>query len=220
MAFDDFMEVLPRVLPVFKNHSSILLPRAQLPVAISESDYAETSSEVFEGNLVAIIQPTPLFPRSVAFQPKPFETGCVGKITEVTVAGSNVNINIQGVCRFDVVGTLFPDCSGCERVVVDYTRYAVDVSDVDNPEESFERKRLMTALEVYFKRLSISPNWQEIEKTPVDVLISALAMACPFHPSEKQSLLETVDLKDRADMITKLIEMNSFDRFHTSNMIN
>ncbi|MBQ7524031.1 MAG: hypothetical protein IJT08_00270 [Alphaproteobacteria bacterium] len=139
MEFDGFMEVLPRVLPIFKNHSSILMPRAQLPVALSEEDYAEASSEVFEGNIVAVIQPAPFRPRSVGDAAKSFDTGCAGKITDITMAGSNVNINIQGICRFDVIGTLPPDCSGCERILVDYTPYSIDVSGGGNAEEGVDR---------------------------------------------------------------------------------
>ena len=86
--------------------------------------------------------------------------------------------------------------------------------------QDFDKQRLMDALDGYFRRLEISPNWKEIKNTPGNILLSALAMACPFHPSEKQSLLETVNFKDRADMITKMIEINSYDRYNTISTVN
>jgi Lon protease-like protein len=106
-----------------------------------------------------------------------------------------------------------------ERILVNYDRYKIDM-DEKTAEFDFDKNRLMGALELYFKTLDIFPNWKEIEKTPMDVLISALAIACPFHPSEKQSILETVDIAERSNMITKIIEMNSFDRYNTANAVN
>ena len=38
-------------------------------------------------------------------------------------------------------------------------------------------------------------------------------MACPLHPSERQSLLETVNIQDQSNMITRIIEINAFERF-------
>jgi Lon protease-like protein len=95
----------------------------------------------------------------------------------------------------------------------------IDIEETDELQE-MDKHRLMSALNTYFKTIEVSPNWKEIERAPADVLISALAMACPFHPSEKQSLLEVVGIKERSDMNTKIKEMNSFDRYDTARTVN
>jgi Lon protease-like protein len=186
---------------------------------MSEGDYLSVASEVFESNIVAIVQPRPAFTKGA--KNKAFSAGCAGRITEVGIgaADGDVAINIRGVCRFDTVSEIPPDGCGIERVMVAYDRYRVD-TETGVPEFEFNKSRLMCALDIYFKNLEIAPNWQEIEQTPADVLISALAMACPLHPSERQSLLETVDIKERSDMITKIIEMNSLDKLNATSTVN
>lgn len=197
------------------------MPHAQLPIIMSENDYAAISSELVESNIVAVIQPKPLIKDSSGKKKnnKAFKTGCAGRITEIVPIANEISVNIQGLCRFEIVHDFSEDISGVERVAVSYKKFLID-TETPPAEFEFDRNRLMSALDVYFKNLEISPNWKEIEKTPTNVLVSALAMACPFNPSEKQSLLETVDAKERTDMIVKIIEMNSFDRYHTANIVN
>lgn len=218
----EHMENLPSVLPVFRVRSTILMPHAQLPIAMPEDDYIAIASEVVENNIVAIVQPRPIFMKGSRNRELigSFKTGCAGRVNEVFPLNGEVTVNIYGVCRFEILEEIAPDNNGIERVVVSYDKFKVDLENKEFDSVDFDKHRLMNALDIYFKHLEISPNWKEIEKTPVDVLVSALAMACPLHPSEKQSLLETVDIKERSDMITRIIEMNSFDRYNTANTVN
>jgi Lon protease-like protein len=198
------------------------MPRAQLPIMVPEEDYHGVSSEMIENNIIAVIQPRPTFisRNDIGEVIGSFSIGCAGLVTDVSFAYGEVAVNILGLCRFETIGEFPMDGSGIERVTVSYEKFKVDTDDTGTEAQTLDKKKLMSALALYFRTLEISPNWQEIEKTPVDTLVSALAMACPLHPSEKQSLLETVDLRDRSDMITKLIEMNSFDKYNTANTVN
>jgi Lon protease-like protein len=197
------------------------MPRAHLPILISGPDYYDVASEVFENNIVAIVQPKPAFVKADAVNEplQSFKTGCAGKITSVSYVDGDVAVNIRGVCRFDIVEELQPDVSGIERVLVSYDKYSVDMDDAFMAVD-VDKSRLVSALDLYFESLEISPNWKEIEQAPVDTLVSAIAMACPLHPSEKQSLLETVDIKERSDMMTRIIEMNSMDKLNAANTVN
>jgi Lon protease-like protein len=40
-------------------------------------------------------------------------------------------------------------------------------------------------------------------------LVNALAMACPFYPAEKQALLQSKTVMDRAEMLQALLELSS-----------
>jgi Lon protease-like protein len=215
------METLPTILPVFRVMATVLMPRAQLPIMVPEGDYSCIATEAIENNIVAVIQPKPNFVKGTENEElnKSFNIGCAGKITDVSFLYGEVAINIYGLCRFETIDEFPVDNSGIERVAVSYKKFLIDMESTDTSIE-LDKERLLNALDLYFKNLEISPNWQEIEKTPVDTLVSALAMACPFNPSEKQSLLETVAIKDRSDMITRIIEMNSFDRYNTANTVN
>jgi Lon protease-like protein len=215
------MESLPNILPVLKVRSTILMPHAQLPIIISENDYLKIAAEIIENNIVAIIQPRPNFVKASNDNNliNVFNTGCAGKITNVSSIEGDIAINIRGVCRFDKISDIPPDENDIERIVVSYDRYQIDM-EPEPPSSDIDKNKLLNVLDIYFKNLEISPNWREIEKTPIDALISALVMACPLTPSEKQSLLEMVSIKERSDMIMKIIEMNSFDKLNTANTIN
>lgn len=215
------MEKLPTILPVFRVKATILMPHAQLPIIMSESDYLAVAPEVVESNLVAIVQPKPTLIKSLRSKDsaQSFATGCTGRITEIIPIANEITVNICGLCRFEVLESFPADANGIERVSVSYDKFLVDTEEKTEDLE-IDRLRLMNALESYFRNLEIAPNWKEIEKTPSDVLVSALAMACPLHPSEKQSLLEIVDAQERSNMIIQMIEMNSFDRYHTANIVN
>jgi Lon protease-like protein len=214
------MEHLPSILPVFRVRSTILMPHAQLPITMCEKDYLEIAAESIENNIVAVVQPKPIFckkDRALDIGGS-FKCGCAGRITDIHFADDEVAISIFGLCRFDIENEE-PKMNGMDRVLVNYDRYKIDMEEKIE-EFEFDKNRLMNALDIYFKNLEIFPNWKEIEKTPPNVLISALAIACPFHPSEKQSILETVNIAERSNIITQIIEMNSFDRYNTASTVN
>jgi Lon protease-like protein len=188
---------------------------------MTEVDYLSIASELLENNIVAVIQPKPIFINGARNQEliRAFKTGCAGRVIDTNFIDGEITINILGICRFETISEMPPDESGVERITVSYDKYMIDMN-LANDNQELDKQRLMSALDIYFKNLEIFPNWKEIEKTPVDILVSALAMACPFHPSEKQSLLEAVNIKERSDMITRIIEMNSFDRYNTASTVN
>lgn len=213
-------ESLPSILPVFRVQSTVLMPNVHLPISMSESDYFAICSEIVENNIVGVIQPKPMAKnRQHQDIYKSFKIGCAGKITDIKIDDGEVHINIIGICRFEVIEDIAHDRYGIERVKVSYDKYKL--SDIEQDvENQHAKEKLICVLDRYFKRLDIVPNWKEIEQTPLNVLVSALAMACPLHPSEKQALLETVGIDERSAMITKLIKMNSFDKYNTSKTIN
>jgi Lon protease-like protein len=52
-------------------------------------------------------------------------------------------------------------------------------------------------------------DWKSIEEAPVETLVNALSMICPFDAREKQALLEAQNVKDRADALIALLEMSN-----------
>jgi Lon protease-like protein len=67
---------------------------------------------------------------------------------------------------------------------------------------------MLRALKGYFTVNNVDANWDAIKETPTDRLVNALAMMCPFQPSEKQALLEAVSLADRANVMVALLEIS------------
>ena len=77
--------------------------------------------------------------------------------------------------------------------------------DVDFPPGALPT--LLTALKVYLKLQQLSADWESIEGAPDERLITSLSMICPFSCREKQALLESSCLADRARVLTALLEM-------------
>ncbi|MDR2598312.1 MAG: hypothetical protein LBC25_01140, partial [Holosporales bacterium] len=161
------------------------MPRAMLPITMSELDYLGIASEISENNLIAVIQPRPLFingTRNLELI-ESFKTGCAGRISDINVVDGEVSIIIHGICRFETISEIPTDGTDVKRISVSYDKYMIDIEETDELQEP-DKHRLISALNTYFKTIEVSPNWKEIERAPADALISALAMACPFHPSE------------------------------------
>jgi Lon protease-like protein len=195
------------------------MPHAHLPIVMLRDDFYSISSEVIESNIIAIMQPNPMLGnlRDVSAT---FKTGCAGKIMEVDFSGSDVAISVLGVCRFEVVRDFPPDIAGIERVQVSYEKFAVDMESQYDDADGVEKKRLVRALNGYFRSMDMLPSWPDMERIPLDALVSAITMTCPLHPSEKQSLMETVDIKSRSDLVTRIVEINALDSHNTSSTIN
>ena len=69
--------------------------------------------------------------------------------------------------------------------------------------------RLLAALRGYFTHRGFDANWDAISRLPDDMLVSTLAMVCPFEPAEKQALLEAPSDADRAATLLALLQMGA-----------
>jgi Lon protease-like protein len=94
-------------------------------------------------------------------------------------------------------------------VLPDWNRFK---SDREPDRGTVDRTRLIEALKRYFLMNGIKADWDAINQTPDERLITTLAMICPFQSSEKQALLETEDLATRASTMLTLIEMALLSR--------
>ena len=66
---------------------------------------------------------------------------------------------------------------------------------------ALDRPRLLAALRTYLKLQKLSADWESIEGAPDERLITSLAMICPFSCREKQALLESPCLSERARVL-------------------
>ena len=53
----------------------------------------------------------------------------------------------------------------------------------------------------------------ELEKQSLDETINTLSLTSPFSLEEKQTLLETVNLKDRKEKLEKILSTYNFDNY-------
>jgi uncharacterized protein len=207
--FDPTFDQLPEIVPIFPLTGVLLLPRGKLPLNVFEPRYLAMTEDALSGNrMIGIIQPSD--PLSRASVPPVYPIGCAGRITSFSETDDGrYLITLTGVCRFETAREL-PIVRGYRRVDVSWERFA---ADLEEPGPAlFDRARLVEGLRTYFKIQGISANWDAIESTPDERLVTSLAMICPFEPSEKQALLECGSLSERASMMIAIIEMSVLDK--------
>jgi uncharacterized protein len=201
-AFDPEFDDLPRVLPIFPLEGVLLLPGGRLPLNIFEPRYLAMFDAALASNrLIGMIQPCEDCQGDAA--PKVYETGCVGRITSFTETDDGrYLVTLSGLIRFDV-GRELPS-SSYRQVEPDYARFS---SDMDEDQSKIDRDRLIKVLNTYFEVNSIEGDWEAIEQTGDERLVTSLAMICPLGAPEKQALLESMTLTERAEALTAIMEM-------------
>ncbi len=206
---DNTSNKLPTLIPLLPLHGAVLLPRSQLPVPIFEVDYLSMVAESIKSHyMIGVVQPM-LKNLNLEENLPLFKSGCLGKIIDINEIEENrLVITLSGISRFDIIEELSSE-QGYRRALVSYDRYTQDM--VEEVDFSFDRLRLLKALKDYFKVMDITPDWQEIEKTSNEKLITALAMVCPFEAREKQAILESPTLKEQSQLITTMIEIASIE---------
>ncbi len=200
---------LPDILPIFPLTGVLLLPRGRLPLNIFEPRYLAMTRAALGGErLVGMVQPSD--PQDDhrgggGSNPPVYPVGCAGRVTQFSETDDGrYLITLTGVSRFRIREEL-PLLDGYRRVVPDWQPFAHDRTAPGTPE--FDRERLIRGLKIYFAQRQISADWEAIGKAPGEYLVTSLAMACPFAPSEKQALLEAADPDERARLLTTLVEM-------------
>jgi hypothetical protein len=202
--FDPSFEELPREIPIFPLPGALLLPRGRLPLNIFEPRYLAMTRDALAGaRLIGMIQPDAMEDLR-APQVATYRTGCVGRIVQFAeTPDGRYLITLAGLIRFDR-GAELPLKDGYRRIVADFAPYRVDM---DGKPGKIERERLLSKLKQFLERHDIGADWKAIEMAPDEQLVNALAMMCPFGPSEKQALLEAPDVAARCDTMIALLEM-------------
>ncbi len=196
-------EDLPQTLAIFPLSGVLLLPRGKLPLNIFEPRYLAMTEDGLKGDrLIGMVQPVE--EGAAGDQPLVFPVGCAGRITQFTeTEDGRFLITLSGLCRFRIEREL-PLFCGYRRVVPDFSPFQ---SDFEPESARLDRARLLTALRVYLKLQQLSADWESIESAPDERLVTSLAMICPFSCREKQALLESTCLEERARVLTTLLEM-------------
>jgi len=205
-AFHPRFEDLPAEIAVFPLPGALLLPEGRLPLNIFEPRYlAMVQDSLARGRMFGMIQPDP----SAAAQAAPalFRIGCLGRLSSFAeTEDGRLLITLTGVIRFRIAEELHPQ-RGYRRVRADYAPFAADL-DIQRAYPDIDRAALLTALRPYFKTRGIDANWDAIEQTADNLLVTTLAMVCPFEVRERQALLEAGTPADRAAMLIALMEMD------------
>jgi Lon protease-like protein len=212
-AFHPSFASLPAAIPVFPLSGALLLPRGRLPLNIFEPRYLNMVVDALgDGRMLGMIQPEPGTRRG-ANGPELYRVGCLGRLSSFAeTEDGRFLITLTGVIRFQVAEEL-PMSRLYRRVKAEYGAYREDLDLAAEP-EGIDRAALLAALRPYFRARGIEANWDAVEQSPDGMLVTTLAMLCPFEPREKQALLEAGTPADRAAMLIALLQMGAHGGAH------
>lgn len=214
--FDPDFQDLPAEIPVFPLSGVLLLPGGRLPLNIFEPRYLAMVRDAIAGpRLIGMVQPVDEpgegreSPPAHRGSSPIYGIGCAGRITAFSeTEDGRMLVTLSGLARFRVLEELAPK-DGYRRCRVDWSDWPGDLEPEDEATGRIDRERLLTALRGYFANTGLSGDWDAIQQTPDERLVTSLAMICPFEPSEKQALLEAPDLTERARTMTAIMEMST-----------
>ncbi|MCZ6605979.1 MAG: LON peptidase substrate-binding domain-containing protein [Alphaproteobacteria bacterium] len=238
--FDPVFDALPSELPIFPLTGALLLPGGALPLNIFEIRYLNmVAAALGQGRAIGMIQPRLI--DSDVESPKAsdvpvYEVGCMGRITAFQETDDGrFTVNLRGLIRFAIDEELTLK-DGYRRVRPDYSSFRDDLENraqffshdptpagstsdrtADRPADQWiDRVRLIGCVKNYFETQKMSVDWEAVERSPDDVLVTTLASVCPFSSADQQALLESRTIGLRAKMLIGLIEAsvlaNGFDR--------
>ena len=198
---------LPKTIPVFPLSGVIFFPNTNLPLNIFEPRYLALVSDCMKSNkYMGMIQ-------AKHNTSDVYSVGCLGKITEhKTTNDGRLLINLVGVTRFQIKSELNNN-KLYREFIVDYEKFSDDLKKVNEEIKSFDEvSQLYKKTKIFFKKNGLLLNWNEFEKLDENQRINTLAMIAPISNEEKQTILESVQLKTKTKTLSEIINFYLHDQ--------
>jgi hypothetical protein len=194
---------MPATIPLFPLESALLLPRRPLQLTVFEPRYLAMLDDALSGErLIGIIQQTT--PEMTAGPPPElYPVGCAGRIVQYTEVGDGrCFVTLMGVARFRVAEEMHY-ATPYRIAMTDYAPFSEDFTEGAG-EAAVDRESLLSTLRRFAEVNEVKVVWSDIKKASNEALVNGLSMMSPCGPREKQALLESVDLKSRAEMLVAI----------------
>jgi Lon protease-like protein len=202
---------LPQVLPVFPLTGAVVFPGMILPLHIFEPRYRNMVEDALNAEaVIGMIQPfaprqdnRPL-PGAENETPELYAVGCAGYIERwQKLSDGRYVLELKGIARFRSQAELELN-RGYRRVKANYADFADAPVDKD---WRCNRAHLTKALEEYTRAHGLGLQLGQVEQVSDIELVNILCMNLPFHPTEKQALLEAPSLHDRETVLLNLLRL-------------
>jgi Lon protease-like protein len=191
----------------------LLLPGTVLPLHIFEPRYRAMVEDTLSADRVfGMIQPfapqqdnRPL-PGAESSKPDLYKVGCAGYIEKwEKLPEGRFFVQLRGVnrFRFEVEFSLH---RGYRRVKADYRAFP---DGKIHEAWHCDRPDLLQALASYGQAHGLQVKPEQAERFNDLELVNLLSVSLPFHPAEKQALLEAATLKDREKVLVNLLRIGS-----------
>ncbi len=201
-------DMLPQSLPLFPLKEGLLLPGGQLPLTFFEPRYLNMAQDALASRdrLIGFVIPRLSSSQTPSLSDKKqplYSVGCAGRITAFEeTADEKLILRVTGYSRF-LIKQDIPTLRGYQRAEVKWNDYEHDWQIDANPD--IEREALIESIREYSHVAAIEMDWQALKYAPNFTLITFFAMSLPFTNEEKQKLLETKTVEDRAILLDALL---------------
>ena len=183
--------------PIFPLTGAMLYPGLHLPLHIFEPRYRAMVGHVLAlDRRIGMIQP--LRPEEGA---PLYTVGCVGKIEDVEASeDGRYNIVLAGECRFRLLREL--------EVATPFRQ--VEAELLTEPADQVLSFGERAAFEMEARRFADAQgyaiDWDSVVQLDDVALINGVSQIAPFDTAAKQALLEAPDLRQRCDLLVRLME--------------
>lgn len=200
----DATATLPSEIPLFPLPGVLLFPGAYIPLHVFEPRYLNMVEDALgRGRMLALVQPRDESDPVGDTAPL-YEIACAARIVGFKESeDGRFYITLHGLSRFRIEETRLT-MSGYRMAKADYTDFLGDGIEDDS---RIDRPRLLEVIKGYLGEQGLEHHLDALEDASDEDLVTSLAMACPFAPSEKQALLECTNLENRGNMLVSLMEM-------------
>ena len=204
---------LPEILPVFPLTGVLLLPGTVLPLHVFEPRYRAMVEDALGADRVfGMIQPfapqqdnRPL-PGAENQKPDLYQVGCAGYIEKwEKLPDDRFFVELRGVNRFRFEKELSLQ-RGYRRVIADYQDFPDGTLHQD---WRCDRQGVLEVLATYGQAHGLQVKPEQAERFADLELVNLLSVSLPFHPAEKQALLEAATLEEREKVLVNLLRLGS-----------
>lgn len=186
------------LLPLFPLQNVVLFPNVFLPLHVFEPRYRQMTADALAADrTIGMVLLKPGWEHDYEGRPPIYPIGCSGVITHVErLPDGCYNMVLRGMERFRVIEE---DHALVYRRAMVHPLADGEMAADDHGAIRRQRAKLETLL---------APVESKIPNGMPDVdLINALAQYLDLEPIEKQALLETPNLRCRAESLVELLEM-------------
>ncbi|WP_295456314.1 LON peptidase substrate-binding domain-containing protein [uncultured Thiodictyon sp.] len=197
---------LPVEIPIFPLSGAVVMPGVQLPLNMFEPRYLNLVTDALaDAHLIGMVQPTS--ETLEADEPEIHRIGCAGRITSYSeTPDGRIVLVLTGICRFQVRAEV-AGRGGYRRVSVDWERFAADCHE--ETQTIADRDGFLVSLKSYCTLRGVEVPWDEVKKMADSDLVNLLCAHLPLSPEDKQALVETIPLGERASLMRGLMDMAS-----------
>jgi Lon protease-like protein len=192
------------LLPIFPLPNVVLFPNVFLPLHIFEPRYREMVADaVSTDRMIGMALLRPGWERDYEGRPPVYAIGCSGVITHhERLADGRYNIVLRGIERFRIVAE--DGQRSYRRATIEPLRDRAPGAE-DRAVIQRQRSKLEGLLAPSVEKAEADPKMPAAMSD--EDLVNALAQYLDLEPLEKQALLETHDLRSRAESLVELLEM-------------